>query len=122
LSIQEGKSPRDYLAGRHLSPDQIAEIRDWLFAPMDGAKTVQLPPSERPFAQIDRGYRHRLRKKEGTSDSNAGAIDLPRFVDAEGQVVGFSARKLKEEEQSPKYVNSPGTKIFDKGKILYQLP
>ena len=50
-------------------------------------------------------------------DANAGRLIFP-LCDPNGQVVGFSARKLKK-EQDPKYVNSPETPIFHKGKILY---
>jgi DNA primase len=67
---------------------------------MDGAKTVQYPPSQGPFAQIDRGYRHRPRQKRRHKRFERRAIDLPALANPDGQVVGFSARKLKE-EQSP---------------------
>jgi DNA primase catalytic core len=38
----------------------------------------------------------------------------------EGQVVGFGARALKDEDQ-PKYLNSPETPIFSKRRLLYGL-
>ncbi|MFE1080761.1 DNA primase [Nocardiopsis alba] len=36
-----------------------------------------------------------------------------------GEVVGFGARKLAEEEDGPKYLNSPESPIFHKGRLLY---
>ncbi|MBE3001633.1 DNA primase [Nocardiopsis sp. HNM0947] len=38
-----------------------------------------------------------------------------------GEVVGFGARKLDADEDGPKYLNSPESPIFHKGRILYGL-
>ena len=38
-----------------------------------------------------------------------------------GEVVGFGARKLDPDEDGPKYLNSPESPIFHKGRILYGL-
>ncbi|MDQ7029240.1 MAG: DNA primase [Ardenticatenia bacterium] len=40
--------------------------------------------------------------------------------DVRGRVVGFGARAL-DESQQPKYLNSPHTELFDKGRLLYGL-
>ncbi|MEW6776782.1 MAG: DNA primase [Bdellovibrionota bacterium] len=40
--------------------------------------------------------------------------------DARGRVVGFGGRALREDQQ-PKYLNSPTTALFHKGKLLYNL-
>ena len=54
----------------------------------------------------------------GMSDNNQGRLIFP-IKDSNGQVCGFSARKIVEDPEAPKYVNSPETVIFTKGKILY---
>jgi DNA primase len=36
-----------------------------------------------------------------------------------GRIVAFGGRRLVEEEESPKYINSPETPIYHKGSILY---
>jgi DNA primase len=41
--------------------------------------------------------------------------------DTIGRVVGFGARRLREEEPTPKYINSPATPLYDKSKLLYGL-
>ncbi|MFE6449116.1 DNA primase [Nocardiopsis dassonvillei] len=38
-----------------------------------------------------------------------------------GEVVGFGARKLDPEEDGPKYLNSPESPVFHKGRLLYGL-
>ncbi len=41
------------------------------------------------------------------------------IYDAIGRVVGFGARRLREEEATPKYLNSPTTPVYDKSRLLY---
>ena len=41
--------------------------------------------------------------------------------DHHGSIVGFTGRLLKDQEGQGKYVNTPQTAIFDKGKLLYGL-
>jgi len=41
--------------------------------------------------------------------------------DESGRVVGFSARTLRDEPGTPKYVNSPQSIVFDKSRVLYGL-
>ncbi|MBU1983969.1 DNA primase [bacterium] len=38
-----------------------------------------------------------------------------------GRVIGFGGRKLREDEDSPKYVNSPETAVYRKGRELFGL-
>ncbi|MFE0130203.1 DNA primase [Streptomyces sp. NPDC059037] len=39
--------------------------------------------------------------------------------DIGGEVVGFGARKLREDDNGPKYLNTPETPIYKKGQVLY---
>ena len=41
--------------------------------------------------------------------------------DVTGATVGFGARKLLEEDQGPKYLNTPETPVFHKSQVLYGL-
>ncbi len=41
--------------------------------------------------------------------------------DSQGRVIAFSARILIKDPKQPKYVNSPETMIFSKGRVLYGL-
>lgn len=41
--------------------------------------------------------------------------------DITGQTVGFGARKLLDEDQGPKYLNTPETPIYHKAQVLYGL-
>lgn len=39
--------------------------------------------------------------------------------DSAGRVIAFSGRTLKEDDKTPKYLNSPETKLFYKSEVLY---
>lgn len=52
-------------------------------------------------------------------DKFAGRLIFP-IRDIKGHVVGFGGRALKP-DQSPKYLNSPESQIYRKGKVLYGL-
>jgi len=39
--------------------------------------------------------------------------------DSQSRVIGFSARILTQDPKAPKYVNSPETPVFHKGRVLY---
>ena len=41
--------------------------------------------------------------------------------DDQGRIIAFSARALYPEDKMGKYINSPETPIFHKGKILFGL-
>ena len=56
--------------------------------------------------------------KRGCYDRFRGRIIFP-LIDARGRVLGFSGRILDKGE--PKYINTPQTPIFDKGKLFFGL-
>jgi DNA primase len=59
------------------------------------------------------------------SQGNRGAYDRFRgrlvwpIRDTTGDVVGFGARRLYEEDQGPKYLNTPETALYKKAQVLY---
>ncbi len=61
------------------------------------------------------------------SQGNRGAYDRFRgrlmwpIRDVTGDVVGFGARRLHEDDQGPKYLNSPETALYKKAQVLYGL-
>lgn len=57
---------------------------------------------------------------EGFYDRFRGRLMFP-ICDEQGRVVGFSGRILTDAKDQPKYVNSPETPIFQKGKLLFAL-
>lgn len=56
----------------------------------------------------------------GPGDMFRGRVQVP-LSDAQGRVVGFTARLLADEPDAPKYINTPATLLYDKGRQVYGL-
>lgn len=54
----------------------------------------------------------------GAYDKFRGRLIWP-IRDSTGQVIGFGARKLYEDDQGPKYLNSSDTLVYHKSSVLY---
>ncbi len=117
LMTDEGKVARDYLEKRQISNDQQTKF-GLGYSLSDGKLTIDyLKQKGFSFKNIqDTGIA--LLQTSGMSDNNAGRLIFP-ICDKSGQVVGFSARKMTSGDDAPKYVNSPETRIFTKGNVLY---
>ena len=56
--------------------------------------------------------------QRGVYDRFRGRLTWP-IRDASGDVVGFGARRLYDEDQGPKYLNTPETPVYKKSQVLY---
>jgi DNA primase len=74
----------------------------------------------------DKGFKDEELQKAGLnvvrynkqSDMFRGRIMVP-LMDAHGRVVGFTARLLKDSDTAPKYINTPQTILYDKGRHVF---
>ncbi len=58
--------------------------------------------------------------QRGVYDRFRGRLVWP-IRDVTGQTIGFGARKLYDDDQGPKYLNTPETPIYKKAQVLYGL-
>lgn len=58
--------------------------------------------------------------RRGVYDRFRGRVVWP-IRDVTGQTVGFGARRLFDDDQGPKYLNTPETAIYRKSQVLYGL-
>jgi len=56
----------------------------------------------------------------GSYDRFRGRLVWP-IRDVSGQTIGFGARKLRDDDQGPKYLNTPETPVYHKSRVLYGL-
>ena len=56
--------------------------------------------------------------KRGPYDRFRGRLLWP-IRDLSGEVVGFGARKLRDDDEGPKYLNTPETPLYKKSQVLY---
>src|SRR5882672_252106 len=116
-----GQIARDYLAKRGVSAEAVNLFRLG-YAPDLWDDTVNWARSK--------GYEPELMekagliiRKEGTDrfyDRFRGRLMFP-ICDEQGRVIGFSGRVLSGDEKTAKYINSPETPIFTKGKVFFGL-
>jgi len=56
----------------------------------------------------------------GIQDMFRGRLMIP-LQDAQGLVIGFTARQLDDDPNAPKYINTPQTVLYDKSRHIYGL-
>lgn len=57
-------------------------------------------------------------RRGGAIDRFRGRLTWP-IRDITGEVIGFGARRLREDDTGPKYLNTPETPIYKKSQVLY---
>ncbi len=114
----QARRATDYLKGRGLSSEIAAEF-DIGFAP-PGWDNLLRAQGGVPASQARLAEAGLLIEKEGGGyyDRFRDRIMFP-IRDARGRVIGFGGRVLGED--TPKYLNSPETPVFHKGRELYGL-
>jgi DNA primase len=120
--LMKSKEALDYLTGRGLKEETIAEF-NLGYAPIGGdLLMVYLLEAGYDISEIGRAGLIYKNEKGLYHDRFEGRIIFP-IKNHFGRTVAFSGRILPamESEDKPKYLNSPETPIFAKSKILYGL-
>lgn len=119
VNTKLGRAALDYLHQRDVSDEMINEFN------------LGYAPDQRLLKPMfeERKIDYQLLRKSGLfSETQSGDI-LDRFVDrvmypireASGATIAFSGRLLTPNDEMPKYLNSPETEIFNKGKTIFNL-
>jgi len=118
LKSDSGKIARDYLKSREFDKD-IIEKFGFGFSPKSWTSLIEIARKKHIGADelIEAGLASK--GKRGAIDKFRNRLMIP-LKDHHGNTVGFTARVL-DENDNPKYMNSPQTKVYDKGAILYGL-
>ncbi len=118
-STAEGRAARAYLADRGLADEVVGRFRLGYAPAEGGALTRSLTAA---------GFSKEVLEKSGlVLHSSEGERHFDRFrrriifpiANDSGKVVAFGGRALGDEQ--PKYLNSPETPIYTKGRMLYHL-
>lgn len=112
----EGAAARDYLKNRGISEKTIREF-GFGFAPDSRGRLKQALSTHGLDQLIEAGLLIKVDDKE-PYDRFRGRLMIP-IRDPRGRVIAFGGRILGDGE--PKYLNSPDTPLFDKGRTLYNL-
>ncbi len=116
----EGKLALEYLKHRGISDAMITHfglgyaLNSW-DAFLSHSREQGYPPEF-----VEKYGLARKREDGGHYDYFRGRVIFPVFT-ASGRVVGFGARKLREDDPLGKYINSPESPVYNKSRILYGL-
>ncbi len=61
-----------------------------------------------------------VNRRSGSGDMFRGRM-MVSLADAQGRVVGFTARIIADDPNAPKYINTPQTLLYDKGRQVFGL-
>ncbi len=119
LSSPGGESARAYLATRGFDAHTLQRF-GFGYAP-EGRQAMKEALGKFPETKlVEAGLRIEVENRD-PYDRFRGRLMLP-IEDARGRVIAFGGRILtKEKTDAPKYLNSPDTPLFDKGRTLYNL-
>ena len=118
LASPAGTQARAYLDKRGISAAAIREF-GFGYAPDDRGAIAQALSGFPKEMLIEAGLLIDVEGKE-PYDRFRGRLMLP-IQDRRGRVIAFGGRILTDAPNAPKYLNSPDTPVFDKGRTLYNL-
>ena len=119
LAEPEGETARQFLVGRGFDASSAASFgigyapKGWQNL-ISHAATQGYELKELVLAGLA------MESEKGGYDRFRGRVLWP-IRDANSQVLGFGARKLYEDDQGPKYLNTPETPVYHKSSVLYGL-
>ncbi|OYX64919.1 MAG: DNA primase [Novosphingobium sp. 32-60-15] len=119
LAEERGAEARRYLASRGFPQNMVREF-GFGFAPDSRTALKEALSAFSDAMLIEAGLRIVVEGKD-PYDRFRGRLMLP-ILDPRGRVIAFGGRILSAEKtDAPKYLNSPDTPLFDKGRTVYNL-
>ncbi len=116
-----GKPALDYVGGQRGFSPEVLQVFQVGYAPGGWATLYSYLVEQKkyPVSLVEKAGLIVPRKEAtGYYDRFRDRLMIP-ILDIQGRVIGFGGRALGDEQ--PKYLNSPETELFDKGKTLYGL-
>lgn len=117
---EHGAVARETVQKRAIAPQMVEEFGIGA-APdrWDGLERTIASKNMDPAPFLALGLLKRRERETGMYDALRHRLIFP-IHDQIGRVIGFGGRKMRDEDE-PKYLNSPESALFDKGKNLYAL-
>lgn len=118
LRATAGREALAYAERRGLSPDTLREFRIG-FAPggRDALKSTLLQKGFTESQLLDAGLLIKPDDGRASYDRFRHRLTIP-ILDSKSRVIAFGARALASDAE-PKYLNSPETRLFDKGATVF---
>ncbi len=118
-NLSKNKEALEYLKNRGLSESSISKWRIGLAKNEWRDLHDELLSSKfSKKVMLEAGLIKKVPDADKHYDTFRGRVMFPIF-DPSGKVIAFSGRILHDDGKSPKYLNSPETKLFKKSEVLY---
>ena len=120
VHLTKSKTALEYLIKtRGFSKDIIVEFQLG-YSPNNGTALVDYLSRKNFTPQQIRRAGLAVTRSNHLSDMFRGRVMIP-LADPMGRVIGFTARAIIESSDSPKYINTPQTILYDKSRHVYGL-
>jgi DNA primase len=119
MRSRHAEAARDYLQKRKLDAS-IAKRHQLGYAPAGWDTLIRWAKSEKFSLKELQEVGLAVASEKKSYDRFRDRLMFP-IADEQGRVVGFSGRTLDPQAKEAKYVNSPETAVFKKGRILFGL-
>ncbi len=118
--FKQNKSALDYIFQKRKFTKEVALAFRIGYSPNNGTALLDFL-KKKGFTEAELTKAGLATKRyRGASDMFRGRIQIP-LMDAQGRIVGFTARLLEDMPNAPKYLNTPQTLLYDKGRHVYGL-
>jgi DNA primase len=115
-SLYAHDEAKAYVTKRGLNRQVVHDFRLG-YAPSDGRSLLNF--------LTKKGYSTRELRDGGLLNSRGSDMFRDRLMvplmDGQGQVIGFTARLIRDQPGAPKYLNTPQTLLYDKGRHVFGL-
>lgn len=120
LHAPQAEAARRYVAGRDLSEETVSTFQlGFALDSWDAARTHFNAQGYSDDELLAAGLLTENEERQTRYDRFRNRLMIP-IRDLDGRVVGFGARTL-DPDGIPKYLNSPQTMLFDKGRLIFGL-
>lgn len=118
ITLSKNQEALKYLKDKRGYSSQIIKDFKLGFSPSSGRALAQFL-RKKGFNDTELRQAGLASRRQGY-DMFRGRIMVP-LMDGQGRPIGFTARLLRDEPNSPKYINTPQTLIYDKGRHVFGL-
>lgn len=120
VQFSHSKIALDYVLKQRQFQKDTALLFQLGYAPNNGTALVDFLKKNKFTEEEIKKAGLATRGSRDAYDMFRGRLMIP-LQDAQGKVIGFTARLLDEQPNAPKYINTPQTLLYDKSRHVYGL-
>jgi DNA primase len=120
VQFSKNKMALEYVLGKRKFSKETALEWRLGYSPNNGTALVDYLTKQKFTEEEIKQAGLSSRNYRGLGDMFRGRLMIP-LQDAQGRVIGFTARLLSDDPNQPKYINTPQTVLYDKSRHIYGL-